>query len=135
MRAQRGESRIVRHREKLQLAGILIPRVSQSTDRHETTCLFTGRHPVEPRTNSTGYPGQSPSRWIISRTTCTTASILSFWKNGNFSENLLKTMNMMVEVDILLIKQIELKYLSKIKKLLYLLACRRAQGAQCKPVG
>ncbi|MBS5638858.1 MAG: ATP-binding protein [Bacteroides sp.] len=40
----------------------------------------------------------------------------------NFSENLLKTMNMMVEVDILLIKQIELKYLSKIKKLLYLLA-------------
>ena len=29
---------------------------------------------------------------------------------------------MMVEVDILLIKQIELKYLSKIKKLLYLLA-------------
>lgn len=40
----------------------------------------------------------------------------------NFSENLLKTMNMMIEVDILLIKQIELKYLSKIKKLLYLLA-------------
>ena len=28
----------------------------------------------------------------------------------------------MIEVDILLIKQIELKYLSKIKKLLYLLA-------------
>ena len=40
----------------------------------------------------------------------------------NFSENLLKTMNMMIEVDILLIKQIEQKYLSKIKKLLYLLA-------------
>ena len=31
-------------------------------------------------------------------------------------------MNMMIEVDILLIKQIEQKYLSKIKKLLYLLA-------------
>ncbi len=31
-------------------------------------------------------------------------------------------MNMMLEVDILLIKQIELKYLTKIKKLLYLLA-------------
>jgi predicted AAA+ superfamily ATPase len=31
-------------------------------------------------------------------------------------------MNMMIEVDILLIKQIELKYLSKIKELLYLLA-------------
>ncbi|MEG1684365.1 MAG: AAA family ATPase [Bacteroides sp.] len=45
-----------------------------------------------------------------------------FLEKRNFSENLLKTMNMMVEVDILLIKQIELKYLSKIKKLLYLLA-------------
>ena len=31
-------------------------------------------------------------------------------------------MNMMIEVDILFIKQIELKYLEKIKKLLYLLA-------------
>jgi hypothetical protein len=37
-------------------------------------------------------------------------------------ENLLKTMNMMTEVDILFIKQIELKYLTKIKKLFYLLA-------------
>ena len=45
-----------------------------------------------------------------------------FLEKRNFSENLLKTMNMMVEVDILLIKQIELKYLSKIKKLLYMLA-------------
>lgn len=45
-----------------------------------------------------------------------------FLEKRNFSENLLKTMNMMLEVDILLIKQIELKYLSKIKKLLYLLA-------------
>ena len=45
-----------------------------------------------------------------------------FLEKRNFPENLLKTMNMMVEVDILLIKQIELKYLSKIKKLLYLLA-------------
>ncbi|MGL4518934.1 MAG: ATP-binding protein [Phocaeicola sp.] len=45
-----------------------------------------------------------------------------FLEKRNFSENLLKTMNMMVEVDILLIKQIELKYLTKIKKLLYLLA-------------
>lgn len=44
-----------------------------------------------------------------------------FLEKSNFSENLLKTMNMMIEVDILLIKQIELKYLSKIKKLLYLL--------------
>lgn len=45
-----------------------------------------------------------------------------FLEKRNFSENLLKTMNMMIEVDILLIKQIELKYLCKIKKLLYLLA-------------
>lgn len=45
-----------------------------------------------------------------------------FKENRNFSENLLKTMNMMTEVDILLIKQIELKYLAKIKKLFYLLA-------------
>ena len=45
-----------------------------------------------------------------------------FLEKRNFSEYLLKTMNMMIEVDILLIKQIELKYLSKIKKLLYLLA-------------
>lgn len=45
-----------------------------------------------------------------------------FLEKRNFSENLLKTMNMMIEVDILLIKQIELKYLHKIKKLLYKLA-------------
>lgn len=45
-----------------------------------------------------------------------------FREDRNYSENLLKTMNMMTEVDILLIKQIELKYLTKIKKLFYLLA-------------
>lgn len=45
-----------------------------------------------------------------------------FLKQQNYSENLLKTMNMMTEVDILLIKQIELKYLTKIKKLFYQLA-------------
>lgn len=45
-----------------------------------------------------------------------------FLEQRNFEENLLKTMNMMTEVDILLIKQIELKYLTKIKKLFYLLA-------------
>jgi len=44
-----------------------------------------------------------------------------FLENRNYSENLLKTMNMMLEVDILLIKQIELKYLSKIRKLIYLI--------------
>lgn len=45
-----------------------------------------------------------------------------FLEKRNFAENLLKTMNMMTEVDILLIQQIELKYLAKIKKLFYLLA-------------
>ncbi|MCI5561300.1 MAG: AAA family ATPase [Phocaeicola sp.] len=45
-----------------------------------------------------------------------------FLEKRNYSENLLKNMNMIIEVDVLLIKQIELKYLSKIKKLLYLLA-------------
>lgn len=52
-----------------------------------------------------------------------------FLEKRNFSENLLKTMNMMIEVDILLIKQIDLKYLSKIRKLLYLLG----QEAPCAP--
>ena len=42
-----------------------------------------------------------------------------FQEHRNYSENLLKTMNMVTEVDILLIKQIELKYLTKIKKLFY----------------
>ena len=45
-----------------------------------------------------------------------------FQEQRNYSENLLKTMNMMTEVDILLVKQIELKYLTKIKKLFYQLA-------------
>ncbi len=51
-----------------------------------------------------------------------------FLENRNFSENLLKTMNMMTEVDILLIKQIELKYLTKIKKLFYQLAVGGAKS-------
>ena len=45
-----------------------------------------------------------------------------FQEQRNYSENLLKTMNMMTEVDILLIKQIELKYLTRIKKLFYMIA-------------
>ncbi|MCF0236713.1 MAG: ATP-binding protein, partial [Bacteroidaceae bacterium] len=45
-----------------------------------------------------------------------------FLENRNFTENLLRAMNTMIEVDILFIKQIELKYLERIKKLLYLLA-------------
>lgn len=45
-----------------------------------------------------------------------------FLEKRNFSENLLKTINMMLEVDVLSIKQIELSYLPKLRKLLYLLA-------------
>ena len=45
-----------------------------------------------------------------------------FQEHRNYSENLLKTMNMMTEVDILLIKQIEVNFLTKIKKLFYKLA-------------
>lgn len=44
-----------------------------------------------------------------------------FLEQRNFTETLQKTINMMLEVDILLIKQIELKYLSKIRKLLFIL--------------
>jgi predicted AAA+ superfamily ATPase len=47
-----------------------------------------------------------------------------YLEKHDYSENLLKTMNMMLEVDILLIKQIDIKYLSKIRKLLYLLALK-----------
>lgn len=45
-----------------------------------------------------------------------------FLEKRNFSENLLKTLNMMLEVDVLSIRQIELTYLPKLRKLLYLLA-------------
>ena len=51
-----------------------------------------------------------------------------FLEKRNFSENLLKTMNAMMEVDILIVQQIELKYLAKTKKLLYLLAVNGPQA-------
>lgn len=44
-----------------------------------------------------------------------------YLENRNYSENLLKTMNMMLEVDILLIKKIDIKYLAKIRKLLFII--------------
>lgn len=44
-----------------------------------------------------------------------------YLENRNYSENLLKTMNMMLEVDVLLIKKIDIKYLSKIRKLLFII--------------
>jgi predicted AAA+ superfamily ATPase len=45
-----------------------------------------------------------------------------YLEKRNFSENLLKTMNMMLEVDVLSINQIEQSYLYKLRKLLYLLS-------------
>lgn len=45
-----------------------------------------------------------------------------FLEKRNFSENLLKTINMMLEVDVLSIKQIEQSYLPKLRKLIYLLS-------------
>ena len=45
-----------------------------------------------------------------------------FLERRNFSENLLKTINMMLEVDVLFIRQIEHTYLPKLRKLLYLLS-------------
>ncbi|MDR2843015.1 MAG: AAA family ATPase [Candidatus Symbiothrix sp.] len=45
-----------------------------------------------------------------------------FLEKRNFSENLLKTMNMMLEVDVAYINQIEQRYLPKLRKLLYLLS-------------
>ena len=45
-----------------------------------------------------------------------------FLENHNFIEALLKAMNQMIEVDLLFNKQVELKYLSRLKRLLYMLA-------------
>ncbi|MGL4412465.1 MAG: ATP-binding protein [Bacteroidales bacterium] len=45
-----------------------------------------------------------------------------FLEQRNFSENLLKTLNMMIEGDIFFLKQIEVSYYHRIRKLLYLLA-------------
>lgn len=45
-----------------------------------------------------------------------------FLEQRNFSENLLKTINMMVEGDIFFLKEIEVSYYHRIRKLLYLLA-------------
>ncbi len=52
-----------------------------------------------------------------------------FLEKRNFSENLLKTMNMTLEVDVFYLKQMEQSYLPKLRKLLYLLAV----SAPCTP--
>lgn len=52
-----------------------------------------------------------------------------FLEKKNYSEMLIKRMNTMLEVDILFLKEIELSYLPKLKKLLHILA----QEAPCSP--
>lgn len=52
-----------------------------------------------------------------------------YLEKRNYSENLLKTINMTLEVDVLYIRQIEQRYLPKIRKLLYLLSLE----APCSP--
>ncbi|MDR0613817.1 MAG: AAA family ATPase [Dysgonamonadaceae bacterium] len=51
-----------------------------------------------------------------------------FLEKWNFSENLLKTTNMMMEVDILSVNQIEQSYLPKIRKLFYLLSLQAPES-------
>jgi uncharacterized protein len=46
-----------------------------------------------------------------------------FLEKSNYLENLLKNINLVLEVDISYLQQIELKYLPKLRKLLYLIAC------------
>jgi predicted AAA+ superfamily ATPase len=67
----------------------------------------------------------------VTRTVKPLAHIADYFHHGfypfylekrNFSENLLKTMNMMLEIDVAFINQIEQSYLSKLRKLLYLLS-------------
>ena len=52
-----------------------------------------------------------------------------FLEKRNFSENLLKTMNATLEVDVSHIRQIELRYLPKLRRLLY----KISMDAPCKP--
>ena len=52
-----------------------------------------------------------------------------FLERRIFSENLLKTMNMTLEVDVVYIRQIEQRYLPKLRKLLYLITL----DAPCAP--
>ncbi|MDR1330699.1 MAG: AAA family ATPase [Tannerella sp.] len=52
-----------------------------------------------------------------------------FPEKRNYSENLLKTMNMTLEVDVSYIRQIEQRYLPKLRKLLYLISL----DAPCTP--
>lgn len=46
-----------------------------------------------------------------------------FQEKSHYLENLLKNINLILEIDISYLQQIELKYLPKLRKLLYLIAC------------
>ncbi|WP_235714413.1 AAA family ATPase [Alkaliflexus imshenetskii] len=46
-----------------------------------------------------------------------------FLEKSNYLENLVKNINLVLEIDISYLQQIELKYLPKLRKLLYLIAC------------
>ncbi|TCO08878.1 ATP-binding protein [Natronoflexus pectinivorans] len=46
-----------------------------------------------------------------------------FLEKSNYLENLLKNINLVLEIDISYLQQIELKYLPKLRKLLYIIAC------------
>lgn len=48
---------------------------------------------------------------------------LFFQEQSNYLENLLKNINLILEIDISYLQQIELKYLPKLRKLLYIIAC------------
>ncbi len=45
-----------------------------------------------------------------------------FLEKHNYSENLLKTINMMLEVDVLLIRQVDQRFLHKLRRMLYLMS-------------
>ena len=50
-----------RHREELQPARLLLPRIPEPADGHEVPRLSVGRNPEQPRTDSQRHPLQSTS--------------------------------------------------------------------------
>jgi predicted AAA+ superfamily ATPase len=93
-------------------------------------------------TNNTQFPAfqlkdilqhhQKISKEIAGQMNCKLMSIFKdylhhgfypfFMEKRNFSENLLKTMNMTLEVDVSHIRQIEQRYLPKLRRLLYMIS-------------
>ena len=96
-------------REYLQvMTGMVFPKFSlEDIIEHHTEIANTIMAQVDPKEHLQDYQHHGYYPFFLSR--------------GCYSEKLLNTINMMIEVDILLVKQIELKYLAKIKQLFYLL--------------